>query len=154
MVVRDGARARCKMLWVFRVNTYFERVPSENNVFLADRQWVACRNRKLFFDEVYTGDHFCDGVLYLDTRVHFNKEELAIFIQEFKGTGAAVADLDAGIYTALGNFVTKLCRNAWCWAFFHYFLVAALQRAIAVTKVYGVALAVSNYLNFYVAWLS
>src|SRR5699024_6926237 len=103
MVVRDGARARCKMLWVFRVNTYFERVPSENNVFLADRQWVACRNRKLFFDEVYTGDHFCDGVLYLDTRVHFNKEELAIFIQEFKGTGAAVADLDAGIYTALGN---------------------------------------------------
>ncbi|MOA34332.1 hypothetical protein D3C78_1557000 [compost metagenome] len=63
---------------------------------LFDRQRLTGSDTQLLFDQIHTGDHFGNRVFHLDTGVHFNEIELAVFIQELKGTRTAVADFHTG----------------------------------------------------------
>ena len=63
---------------------------------LFDRQWLAGRNAQLLFDQIHTGDHLGNRMLNLDTGVHFDEEELTVFIQELESTCATVADIHTG----------------------------------------------------------
>jgi hypothetical protein len=53
----------------------------------------------------------------------------------------------------LQNAITNLNWNVWRWSFFEHFLVTALQRAVAITKVNRVAFAITNDLNLDVSWV-
>src|SRR5690606_37901345 len=67
-----------------------------------------------------------------------------------EGASATVADLDAGIDTALEHFGTGFFVDERRRRFFQDLLVTALQRAVAITQMNGVALAVGQYLDFHV----
>ncbi len=92
-------------------------------------------------------------MLNLHAGVHLDEVETAVLVQEFEGTGTAVADLDARIDATLEDFLTSLLVDTWGRGFFQYLLVAALQRAVTVAQVDGVALAVGQNLNFHVTWV-
>src|SRR3546814_19586099 len=90
-------------------------------------------------------------MLDLYASVHLDEVEVAVFIEELERTGAAVADIDArldaaGLHLAAGFFVDQRGRGL-----LDHLLVTALQRAVAIAEVDGVALAVGQDLDFHVA---
>src|SRR3546814_32791 len=92
-------------------------------------------------------------MLDLYASVHLDEVEVAVFIEELERTGAAVADIDArldaaGLHLAAGFFVDQRGRGL-----LNHLLVTALQRAVAIAEVDGVALAVGQDLDFHVAWI-
>src|SRR3546814_2150858 len=79
-------------------------------------------------------------MLDLYASVHLDEVEVAVFIEELERTGAAVADIDArldaaGLHLAAGFFVDQRGRGL-----LNHLLVTALQRAVAIAEVDGVAL--------------
>ncbi|CSC17214.1 Uncharacterised protein [Vibrio cholerae] len=66
-------------------------------------------------------------MLNLNTRVHLNEVELTVFVQEFKGTSAAVADFDTRTGTTFTDELTHFFSDTRCGCFFHHFLVTALH---------------------------
>jgi hypothetical protein len=86
-------------------------------------------------------------VLNLDAGVHLDEVEATVLVQELEGAGATVADLDARLDAAREDFLAGLLVDARCRRFFENLLVTALQRAVAVAQVDGVALAVGQYLT-------
>ena len=90
-------------------------------------------------------------MFYLDTGVHFDEVELAVFIEKFERARAAVADALAGFDAALAEAIDEFARNAESGRLFDHLLVAALHGAIALAEVDGVLEAVGENLNFDVA---
>ena len=82
---------------VFRVDAAFKRMAFQHDVFLTVLQRQSCGHAKLFLHDVHAGDQLGNRVLHLHARVHFDEEELAVFIQELERACAAVADTFAGI---------------------------------------------------------
>ena len=151
MEVLDLAGARHKGRRVFGVDPAFQGVTADDHVVLGEGQLVAGGNAEHFLDDVDAGDHLGNRVFDLYAGVHFNKVEMPVLVEELEGAGATVADVDAGFNAAGLHFGAGFLVDARCWRFFQYLLVAALQRAIAVAEVNGVALAVRQHLDFHVA---
>src|SRR5690606_20223009 len=108
MEVLDLARAGQKVRRIFRVDPAFQRMTPNDHIFLFDRKLVAGGDAEHFLDDIHASDHFGYWVLDLNARVHFNKVEMAVFVQELEGAGTTVADLDTGIGAALEYFVASL----------------------------------------------
>lgn len=100
-------RARQEGVRVFGVDTAFHRMAANHHFILLDRQRLAGCDTQLLFDQVNAGDHFSYRMLYLDTGVHFNEVELAVFEQELKGTRPAVADIHTGFRATLADVATQ-----------------------------------------------
>src|SRR5690606_8698920 len=79
---RDFARAWQEGVRVFGVDTAFYRMAFDHNFFLFDGQWLTRSDTQLLFDQVNAGDHFGNRVFNLNTGVHLNEVELAVFEQE------------------------------------------------------------------------
>ena len=150
MEVLDLAGAGHEVVRVFGVDPAFQGMAADHYVFLGKRQLVAGGDAEHLLDDIDTGDHFRDRVLDLDAGVHLDKVEVAVFVEELEGAGTAVADLDTGVDAALEHFGAGLFVDKGRWRFFQNLLVAALQRAVAVTQVNGVTLAVGQHLDFHV----
>ena len=90
---------------ILGIDTAFNRVPGYADFALCDAQPLAAGNAEHLIDDVDTGDHFCDGMLDLDARVHFDKEELAgrLVVQELQRTRAAIADGTGHLYRGLAE---------------------------------------------------
>ena len=138
----DLAWCRQEGLWIFCVDTTFNRMAANMNFILFDRQRLTGSNFQLFFDQVHTGDHFCYRMFYLNTGVHFNEIELTVFVQEFKGTGTTIIDLNTSTNTTFADIAAHIFRDAWCWRFFDYFLVTTLHRAITFTQIDRITLTI------------
>lgn len=90
-------------------------------------------------------------MFYLNTGVHFDEIELAVFEQELESTCAAIADINTRFSTTFADVATQFRGNARCRCFFDHFLVAALHGAVTFCQIDSVALTVSQYLNLDVA---
>ena len=84
----------------------------------------------------------------LNTGVHLNEVELAVFKQELKCTCSAVADIYTGFGATLADEAAKFRGDTRRWRFFNNFLVATLHGAVTFSQIDGVALAVRQHLNF------
>ncbi|MNE29153.1 hypothetical protein D3C80_1226250 [compost metagenome] len=153
METRDFTRARQEGVRVFGVNTALDRMTFHHNFFLLDGQRLTRRDTQLFFDQVNAGNHFSHRVFNLNTGVHLNEVELAVFEQEFERTSTAIADIDARFGATLADVTTQFRGNARCWCFFDDFLMAALHGAVTFSQIDSVTLTVSQHLNFDVAWV-
>jgi hypothetical protein len=68
--VHEGARVRHEVVARrLGVHAGLERPPNERDLRLAERERVARGDLELPVDEIQAGDHFCDGVLDLKSRV-------------------------------------------------------------------------------------
>src|SRR5690606_17420615 len=130
VIVLDLARAGHEGRRVFGVDPALQRMATNDHVFLLDRQLVAGGDAEHLLDDVEAGDHFGDRVLDLHARIHLDEVETAVFIEELERASAPVADLDAGIDTALEHFGAGLFVDEWRRRFFQNLLVTTLQRAV------------------------
>ena len=148
----QGAGLRSKAVGrVFGVQAHFDGMAIEFDLFLGQRQWPAFSHHQLPGYQVLPGDQFGDRVLYLQAGVHFQEVEIAVFVnQELHGTGAFVTAgqgrFDGGFAHGFAQFRSNEGRGR----FFHDFLVPALDGAVSFAEVDGVAVAVSEDLDFHV----
>ncbi|CNU80152.1 Uncharacterised protein [Salmonella enterica subsp. enterica serovar Bovismorbificans] len=153
MEARDFAWAWQEGVRIFGIDTAFYRMASNDNFVLCDRQRLTRRDAQLLFDQIDAGNHFSHRVFNLNTGVHFDEIELAVFEQEFERPCAAIADVYARFRAAFADIATQFRRNAWRRGFFNHFLVATLHGTVAFRQIDSVALAVRQHLNFDVAWI-
>ena len=147
----NQAWAGDEVVRVFGIDAALESMAFDVDVFLLVLQRQTAGNADLFLYDVHAGNQLGNGVFDLDAGVHFDKEKLAVFIQEFKRTCATVADAFAGVGTGFADFFAGFFVDEGRGGFFDDFLVAALHGAIALGKVDGVAVFVGEHLDFDVA---
>ena len=112
------------------------------------------RNENLSAHHVDSGHHLGDGMLHLDTRVHFDKIVVSVFVdQEFHRTGVDIVDRLCNLHGVFIELVANLLRHAPGRGKFHDLLVAALQRAVALAEVADAAVLVGEDLHLYVLGL-
>lgn len=140
MEARDFAWAWQEGVRIFGIDTAFYRMASNDNFVLCDRQRLTRRDAQLLFDQIDAGNHFSHRVFNLNTGVHFDEIELAVFEQEFERPCAAIADVYARFRAAFADIATQFRRNAWRRGFFNHFLVATLHGTVAFRQIDSVAL--------------
>ena len=89
----DGAGRRPERMRVLGIDAALDGVPVEAHVLLAERKRRAGRDPDLLDDEVEPGDHFGDGVLDLEARVHLDEVELVVLVEKLDGADAAIAEI-------------------------------------------------------------
>ena len=96
-------------------------------------------------------------MLDLQPRVHLHEPEAGLFEpagavgDEFDRTGALIAGGLGGGDSGFAHACAQASAHAWCGRFLDHFLMAALQGAIALVEMDGVAVAVGKYLHLDVA---
>src|SRR5690606_10216152 len=110
--VRDQAGAGRELERIFGVDAALDRMALELDVALAPRELLACGNADLLLDKIDTGNHFGNRMLNLDARVHFDKEELAVLVQELERARATVAHAAAGLGATLTDALDQPAGNA------------------------------------------
>ena len=103
--------------------------------------------------EVDAGDHLGHRMLDLDAGVHLDEVELAVLVEELDRAGADIAELLHGLGDDAADALAHLGVERRGGAFLPDLLVAALQRAVALAEMHGVALAVAEHLDLDVARL-
>ena len=114
---------------------------------LVQRQPLAGRDTQLPFDEVESGDHFGDRMLDLQARIHLEEIELGAIEQELDRAGAAITDCLGRRHRRGAHRGARRVVQAGRRGFLNDFLVAPLQRAVALVQVHGVAVRVGENLD-------
>jgi len=102
----------------------------------------------LFGDEVDVGDHLGHRMLHLNARVHLDEVEPAVLVEELDGADAEIFDVAHGARDGLADLVAGGGIEGGRGAFFPDFLMAALQRAIALAEMNGAAFAIAENARF------
>ncbi len=113
---------------IFSIHAALHGMPVELDLLLRVAQLASAGDADLFGNDVDAGHHFCDGVLHLQTCVHFEKIEIAVFVhQEFDGACVDVIHclrgFDRDIAHLFAQFIVEKRRRR----LFHKFLMAALD---------------------------
>ena len=137
---------------VFGVEAGFDGVSAPGDLVLGDGQGFAHGDAELEFDEVEAGEGFGDGVLDLEAGVDFEEDEFTVGQEEeLDGAGVLVlggaGDVEGGLAEAVAERLADVGRGG----FFDDFLSSALDGAVALAEVDGVAVLVGEDLDFDVA---
>ena len=152
MEFENFSGTRHEVFRVFGIDATFNCMTSDFYIFLADREWLTRCNQYLLADNIYTSNHFCYRVFYLNAGIHLNKVEFIILIQKLKGACATVSDIQTGLCTYLADTFTLFFCDARSRCFFNHFLMAALHRTVPFAQMDGVAVFVCQHLKFYMTW--
>ena len=136
---------------MFRRDPAFDGVALERDVFLCEGQRQARCDADLFAYHVDAGDHLGHRMFDLQAGIHLDKIELAILEQELDRSGIGIADTAHGIGGDLADLFALLVVQGRGAGFFEYFLMAALQRTVALTHMHGAALTVGKNLDLNMA---
>src|SRR4051812_36279993 len=139
---------------IFGIDAGFERPALERDIALLEPERLAGRHADHLLDQIDAGDELGDRVLDLQPRVHLEKiEALVLPYDKFDGAGAVVTDslrkrdrLRAHLPTRGG--VEQRRRRL-----LDDLLVAALDRAFALTEMYDIAVLVAEHLDLDVTWI-
>jgi hypothetical protein len=99
------------------------------------------------------GDHLGHRVLDLDARVHLDEVEGAVLVQKLHRAGARIAEFLHGGRDGRADALALLGVERRGGAFLPHLLMAALERAVALAEMDGVALAVAHHLDLDMARL-
>src|SRR5690606_35674431 len=146
-----GTRAGQEAGGVFGVDPALDGVPTDDHILLLQAQGQAATDLDLLLEDVDTGDHLGDRMLHLDTGVHLDEEELTVLVEKLEGAGAAVTQLDTGLYAAgpafrTGNLIYSRGRR-----FLDDLLVAQPRQAAPIAQMDAIALTIRQHLNLHVA---
>ena len=114
--------------------------PSKRHVVLREGQAAAGGDADLLVHEVDAGDRLGHRMLDLQAGVHLDEVELAVLVEELDRAGAGIAELGDGLGARSPPILRALLgvegRRG---GFLPDLLVAALQRAVALAEMDGVA---------------
>ena len=135
-----------------RVDAALDGVAAQLDVLLGEGQVLARGDLDLLAHDVDAGDHLGHAVLDLHAGVHLQEEVLAIVgEQALDRAGGEVADGLGGVGSDLADLLAQLGVDGGGGALLDQLLVAALDRAVALEQVHGVAGLVGQHLDLHVA---
>jgi len=135
-------------LWILSINTALDGVATRLGVDDMGAEMFACGDLNLVLHEIASVDFFGDRVFDLDACVHFHEVEIPVVVDEIlDGTGILISDAFAELDRGIAHLFAKLGGHERGGAFLHDLLVAALQRAIALTEVHDAAVLVAEDLE-------
>src|SRR3954463_7182865 len=121
----------------------------ERDVPLFERQALSGGNPDLLLDDIHPGNEFGHRVLDLDARIHLEEKEVALVVEEeLERTGVGVLHRARRIDDGAPEFAAHFFGHRNRWSFFQQLLMAALNRALALTKVNDGAMVIAEYLKF------
>ena len=152
MIRRDFTRAWRKVLErIFCVDAALNGV--HLRVVITPGDWVACCKFDLLLHEVVIDYFFRDGMLHLNTGVHFHEVEVTVFVdQEFYRSNSFVLHGFCSLDGSLSHFLAQFIGHERRGRFFYQLLVATLNRTVALTEVACLAVLVAGNLYFDVTW--
>src|SRR5260370_28064160 len=134
---------------IFGVDATFDRSPTPTHIFLPERQDRAGRDVDLLAHQINSSDQLRDWMLNLQTRIHFQKVELAADIGKTK-LDRACADVvhcphhpDRGFAHSLTQVRIVDRRRT----FFDHLLMPTLNRAFTLAEMHHMALRIGKDLN-------
>ena len=132
---------------ILGVDAPFDGESVEPDIVLKETERFAGGNPNLLADQIHSRHHFGDGMLDLNARVHFEEEEARIGDEALDRADRIVADRLRRAHGRGAHFPAQVGGEP-CRRFLPEFLVAALQRAIALADVEYGAVLVGEYLQF------
>ena len=87
-------------------------------------------------------------MLHLQAGVHLDERKLSIFVEKLDGARAEITQLFQRTGADAADLVALLSIESGAACFLPYFLVAALQRTVALAEMYNLAMAVGQDLDF------
>ena len=152
-IADQSPNRRCKItVRILRINAAFDRPAVELQIALFERKRLARRHADHLLDQIDTGNKFGHRVLDLKARIHFQEIEAAVLAgDELHGAGAVVTHGFGECDRLFAHFCPGLGVQQRARRFLDDFLVAALDRALALAEINDVAMLVAQDLNFDVA---
>src|SRR6266852_836523 len=145
---RDPLRVRHELASrIFGIDAHLDRVSGPRHLLLGEAEGQTGSDADLLLDKVDAGDSLCDRVLHLKPRVDLEEIELAVTEHELHGAGVDVARRRRCPDRGLAHGGSDLRRDRRGWSLFHALVLAALDRALALAKVHGAAVAVADDLD-------
>ena len=124
------------------------------HIILRDGERLARGNPDHLLDKVDAGDQFSHRVFHLQAGVHLKEIEIAIPIHdEFHRAGGRVANCLGQRCRLIAHGLAGGLIEERAGRFFDYLLVAALDRAFPLVEVDGIAVTITEHLNFDVTGL-
>ena len=140
---------------IFRGHTALDGITVELDVILAVdadlgiAERLALGDQDLGLHQVDAGDLLGDGMLHLDTGVHFDEIVTPVPVdQEFQRTGVDVSHVLGDLDCVLIQLVPHLLRHGPGGSKLHDLLVTALQGAVSLEQMHDVAVIVAEDLDF------
>src|SRR5665647_1615430 len=143
----DASGRGSELVRMFGIDAAFDGVAAKLDVALLERQFFVGCNAYLLLHDVDTCDHFCHRMFHLHASVHLDEIKLAVFIQEFECSRAAITDLAASFGTAFADLVAHFWIEQRCRRFLNDLLVTALHRTIALAQIHRIAVLVGEHLK-------
>ena len=146
----NGACARQKGLCgIFRIKTTFYGMPRIRDIGLGQIQGETFRDLNLQGYQIQLRDHFGYRVLHLKAGIHFEKVKIFFLIQKkFDSAHALVFYTARGLNRSCSHLCSQFIGHYRTGRFFHYFLIPALYRTIALPQMDDVSMIVCYYLKF------
>ena len=137
---------------ILGVDARFDRMTVDRELLLRLRQRLAGSDAKLPFDQVGSRDHLGDGVLDLQSRVHFHEIERAVAGERVGGdeldrSGADIADRLRRGHRRHAHRMAMLRLHSWRGRLLEHLLVAPLHRAVALEQVDRIAVRIREHLD-------
>src|SRR4029077_57267 len=107
---RDLARRGGELLRMLSVDAALDRVSAMHDWALQHvGQLFARGDHDLALDQIHVRDHFCDGMLHLDARIHLDEVKPTLLVHEkFDGAGIVVADLTERLAEDVSDLLAQL----------------------------------------------
>ncbi len=138
--------AACRILGI---NAGFDRPAVEPDILLGKRQLFARGNAQHQLDEIEPGHQFGDRMLDLQPCVHLEEVEISPAIDDkLHGPGRAVSDSLRQCHRLPSHRLARRHVEKRARRLLDHFLVAALDRALALAEIDDVAVGVAEHLDF------
>src|SRR5690625_848388 len=121
------------------------------DILLAERQGLTGGDLYLRTHQVHAGNALGHRMLNLDTGVHLDKIEFAVFIQKLERSCTKIANAPTGFCAYLADARALFGRDSGRRRLLNDFLMATLHGALALAQMHRVAVAVGQHLNFNMA---
>ncbi len=154
---QPAGRGQKAALGVLGVKPRLDRVAVERHLRLRERELFAGRDAELPFHQIEPGHGFGHRMLDLQPRVHLHEPEAGLFEpagavgDEFDRAGALITGGLGGGDSGFAHAGAQASAHARRRRLLDHFLMAALQGAIALVEMDGVAVAVGENLHLDVA---
>ncbi len=143
--------------WIFGIEPGLDGMTTNRQIALPDWQWFAIGNAELPLDQIETCYQLRDRMFDLQPGIHLHEIEavgsqaIGDIGDELHGSRTSVTHGLCGIHGGLAHGLAHLRRHARGRGFLDHFLMAALQRAVALKQMNDIALIVGEHLNFNMA---
>src|ERR1044071_1606587 len=94
---------------IFCIDTHFDGVPVDLDIFLFERKLFALRNFQLKLYKIESCYLFGDGMFYLEARIHLKEIEVEISIHdELDGTGVVIIRSACNVHGGFSHLLSHL----------------------------------------------